>query len=190
MLNMEDNQLVQVIEYYKEALARIVNVCVAEDGSTLCFGHQSLWRRVVTVMGYMLAVVLLLFAIAGFSTSWYLSTVCIFLLQFVIYTVRTQTRLITVDFKLKSVCIEGRWRKKQTFPWTAYRGNEIQYTVKRIPEQFYIKFQDGERVRSLKLTELSPLLRRYMPDNFQAVSVVWSNVEKALSQDDSISETI
>ena len=99
--------------------------------------------------------------------------------------VRTQTRLITVDFKLKSVSIEGRWRKKQIFVWTAYRGNEIQYTVKRIPEQFYIKFQDGERVRSIKLTELSPLLRRYMPDNFQAVSAVWSNVEKALAQDDS-----
>lgn len=74
---MEDNQLVQMIEYHKETLARIVNVSVAENGSTLCFGLQSLWRNVVIVMGYLLAIVLLLFAIAGFSTSWYLSTVCI-----------------------------------------------------------------------------------------------------------------
>ena len=183
---MEDNQLVQMIEYYKEALARIVNVSVAEDGSTLCFGHQSQWWLLATMIGYFLAVVLLLFAIAGFATSWYLSTVCIVLLLLVIYMVRTQTRLITVNFKLKSVSIEGRLRKKQTFAWAAYRGHEIQYTVKRIPEQFYIKFQDGERVRNIKLTELSPLLKRYMPDNFQAVSVVWSNVEKALAQDDSI----
>lgn len=182
---MEDNQLVQMIEYNREALARIVNVSVAEDGSTLCFGHQSQWRLVATVIGYFLAVVFLLFAIAGFTASWYLSLVCIVLLLFAIHMVRTQTRLITVDFKLKSVSIEGRLRKKQIFVWTAYRGNEIQYTVKRIPEQFYIKFQDGERVRSIKLTELSPLLRRYMPDNFQAVSAVWSNVEKALAQDDS-----
>ena len=187
---MEDNQLVQMIEYYKEALARIVNVSVAEDGSTLCFGHQSQWRLVATMIGYFLAVVFLLFAIAGFTTSWSLSMVCIVLLLFAIHMVRIQTRLITVDFKLKSVYIEGRLRKKQTFAWTAYRGNEIQYTVKRIPEQFYIKFQDGERVRSIKLTELSPLLRRYMPDNFQAVSVVWFNVEKALVQEDSESKEI
>ena len=120
---MEDNQLVQMIEYYKEGLARIVNVSVAEDGSALCFGHQSQWRLVATMIGYFLAVVLLLFAIAGFSTSWYLSTVCIVLVVFVIYAVRAQTRLITVDFKLKCVSIEGRWQKKLTFPWTAYRGN-------------------------------------------------------------------
>lgn len=76
--------------------------------------------------------------------------------------------------------IGGKWQKKYSFDWTDYQGYEVSCSVNGIPEDFYVKFQGRDIVRKIKLTNLTPLFRKHVSADDEALLALWECIEKEM----------
>ena len=174
---MGDYHITQVIEANKQALERIINVSAAPDGSTVTFGKGRIRRAILVTSLYIIIIISLLLFVLSFQTDWRFAPIWPILILWCIYTIRVETRNVTVNLDSRTVSIGGKWQKGHTFDWTDYQGYEISCSVKDIPEEFYVKFHDRDHVRKFKLANMAPLFRRYVNASDEALLAVWNGID-------------
>lgn len=180
---MEDNHIRQVVEAYKQALARIVNVSVVPDGSTVTFGKGRIRRAILVALAYIIIIISLILFVFSFQTDWRFAPIWPILIFWCIYAIRAETRNITIDLDSRTVSIGGKWQKGHTFDWTDYQGYEITCSVKDIPEEFYVRFHDSNHVKKIKLANLAPLFRKHVSAYDEALLAVWKSIERGMADD-------
>lgn len=178
---MEDHRIIQVVEANKQALARIIDVSVAPDGSTVTFGKGRIRRAILVTSSYIIIIISLLFFVFSFQIDWRFAPIWPALILWCIYIIRMETRSVIVDLDSRTVNIGGKWQKGHTFDWTCYQGYEISCSVKDIPEEFYVKFHDRDHIRKIKLANMAPLFKRYVSVYNDSLLAVWNGVYDEIS---------
>ena len=178
---MEKNHISQVVEANKRTLARIVYVSVTPDGSKVSFGKGRIRQAVFVTLSYIIILISLLLLVFSIDAYWRIALVWPVLILWCIYTIRVETRSVTADLDNRIVSIGGKWQKKYSFDWKDYQGYEMSCSVNDIPKVFYVKFHDRDTVRKIKLTNLTPLFRRHVSANDEALLALWECVEKNMN---------
>lgn len=169
------------MEANKQALARIIDVSVAPDGSTVTFGKGRIRRVVLVILSYIVIIISLFFFVFSFQTDWRFAPIWPVLILWCIYTIRTETRSVTVNLDSRTVNIGGKWQKGHTFDWTYYQGYEISCSVKDIPEEFHVKFHDRDHIRKIKLANMAPLFKRYVSVYNDSLLALWNGIEDVIN---------
>lgn len=177
---MDNNHISQVVEANKRALARIVYVSVTPDGSKITFGKGRIRQAFFVILSYIIILISLLLLAFSIDTDWRFVPIWPIIILLCIYTIRVETRSVTVNLDSRIVSIGGKWQKKYSFDWTDYQGYEVSCSVNGIPEDFYVKFQGRDIVRKIKLTNLTPLFRKHVSADDEALLALWECIEKEM----------
>lgn len=177
---MEDNQIAQVVETNRKTLARLVNVSMVPDASTVTICKGKIRRNVLITLSYIVMIISLLFFGVSFQIEWRMAPIWFILILWCIYIIREESKTVIVDMKLGTVSIGGKWQKNHTYAWSDYQGYEISRSVMDIPEEFYIKFQDKDNVKKIKLTNLTPLFKKHLQADDEAMTAVWKCIEDGM----------
>lgn len=175
---MNDNNILQFVENNR-VFARKMNLEVSSDGKTVIFGRKRTFTLLFSVLMYIIIIASLLMicgALANVKT-WVIIPIFLFIILLCVFLVRKNTRTILVDMSEKRVCITGKLQKQFVFSWVNYLGVETLFSIMDFPEQFLIKFQDGPKVLKFKLANVTPVLHKYVPENYDAIKSLWECIE-------------
>jgi len=176
---MDNSNILQVIEANRIPLSKMMDLGIQSDGSIVNIRKKRHSRLLSIVMAYILAPVSILFIYAGYSLGyWGVVAVSPLVLVWSIYVARVQTRAVEINLINKTVCTMGRWQKSRKFSWDGYLGVETVYSVMDFPEEFYIKFVNGEDTCKVKLADINSLFRKSTETNYKALLAFWECIEK------------
>lgn len=180
---MEENNIIQFIEAYS-SFAKRLHLSVSPDGRTIAFVRSKFIRRIISGIGYMIIAFSLLLMAFALSKPEYNSIIPFFVFGLLVgcYIVRAYTRTITFSTSDGKVCITGQLRRQLCLEWTNYLGYDTTYSVNDFPEVFFIKFQDRSVIRDVKITDITPFLCKYNPENFEAIKKMWVCIEYCMTR--------
>lgn len=190
---MEENNFVQFIEKCS-SIAKRLHISVSPDGKTIFFARNKILRWIISCLGYSIIVFSLLAIVLGIiDFAKYGSVILFFVFPLLaaICVLRKLTRKMTFSASDGQVCITGQLRKKLSLKWSHYLNAETVFSVTDIPEEIFINFQNGSSIKRIKLTDITPFLRQYNPENYSAIKKLWECVEYTMSpKEDVASEEI
>jgi len=175
---MSNSDILQVIETNRFSLKNMMEIDVLSSGDVIIIKKKHLYRLLLTILAYFMIAISLLIMWVSYDTGyWKVAIACPFVVLWNLYVIREQAKTIVVDMNNKCVSILGRWRRDSSFSWDNYQGNETYHSVKGFPEEFYIKFMDGGKVRKIKLADINPVFHKSTETNYAALLALWECVE-------------
>ena len=172
----------QVVDAHRLALDRVMSLRLSEDGTKMVICKKRFRSKMLTVLAYLIMFLTVLSMWAAITLHyWMLAISCPFVVLLCIYMVRHQTQTIIFDFPKSIVTIKGHWQKTVFFPWSAYKEYEIISSIMDFPEEFYIIFQRGSKTCKIKLADVTPVLHKYIPANYDAVKALWKGIETKMN---------
>ena len=178
---MSKSDILQVIETNRFSLKNMMDIDVLSNGDVIIIKKKHLYRLLLTILAYNTVLISLFVMWTSYDLGyWQVAVACPFVVLWSIYVIREQAKTIVVDMNNKCVSIMGRWRRDYSFSWSNYQGHETYYSVKDFPEEFYIKFMDGEKVRKIKMADINLVFHKSTETNYAALLSLWECVESII----------
>ena len=175
---MSNSAILQVIETNRSSLKNMMDITYLSDRDLIIMKKIHLFRLLLTIIAYFMIPISLFVLWASYDLGyWQVAAACPFVVLYFIYILSEQAKTVGVDMINKSVSIKERWRRDCSFSWENYQGHETYYSVKDFPEEFYIKFMDGGKVRKIKLADINPVFHKSTEANYTALLSLWECVE-------------
>lgn len=172
------DSILQYIETNKSPLTKMMDVSVTPDESVITIRGGKSYRIVLMTLAYIMILFSLFLVWIGSSLGyWGVVAVCPFVMLYCIWEIREQARIIIVDMSHKIVSIKERWQRERTFSWDDYQGHEIYCSVKDFPEEFFIKFMDGGKVKKIKLADINPVFHKSTETNYTILLGLWECIK-------------
>jgi hypothetical protein len=175
---MNTKSTLQMIED-NSILRKRIKLAVSSDGNTIYLGQKRFIRLIVATLMYVMVFVMFLFACVSVTNPQYyfILPFSVAILLICLWVIRSFTRVISIDSAKHTFSISGQLRKRYVFPWSSYQGREILYSVKDYPETFYVRSQDGPLIRTVKMFDVTPVLRIYRREYYEDIMTLWDCVE-------------
>ncbi len=175
---MNNSSILQYVETNKSALTKTMDVSVTTDGGIITIRKRKGYRTILTILAYTLIFISLVFMWVGYSLGyWGVVAVCPFVVLYCIWGIREQARTIIVDMSHRIISVKGCFQKERSFSWDDYQGHEIYRSVKDFPEEFYIKYMDGGKVRKIKLADINPVFHKSTETNYTILLGLWECIK-------------
>ena len=175
---MNNSSILQYIETNKSALTKMMDVSVTPEEGIITIRKRSGYRTILIILAYTLIFISLVFLWVGSSLGyWGVVAVCPFVVLYCIWGIREQARTIIVDMSHRIISVKGRFQKERSFSWNDYQGHEIYCSVKDFPEEFFIKFMDGGKVKKIKLADINPVFHKSTETNYTILLGLWECIK-------------
>lgn len=179
--------IINTIIEHKASLNRVLKHNVNCNSSTITFAHAPWWQKTTPIVLWIVMCIEIVLVVAilammnsadtvDLSTAITCETVLLTFIVICIILIRQFTYQKIVNIKEGTFEFKGQFRKKWTFTLDDYICAETRHTIKDFPEEFHVKFQTENGIKSFKFADLNKGYARNIIPNHLAVTTLWDTI--------------
>lgn len=167
---------------HKAALARIMDIRLDQETSSIVMGPKPLLRKPIIVILWLFLGAALFLSIGALFIKFKGSDILTFDLVMLLIEIlsaifiRRLTYKKTINLAEARFEFTGQLRKNWIFTLADYEGAETRRTVKDFPEEFWVNFRTDKGTKSFKLADLNMGRACDIEPNHEAVRALWDAI--------------